>query len=291
MLEELISFIVQLPSHDGISKYVNTFLLKKNVIISESVLLNLHTVLYIILFYHAVFLLSIKMFFIPIIKTRNGKCDKRLLGQCGMRVASTLQTLIVLYLSFNSILNRKNDDSVTDPQSRVFYEDRNTQVICLYALGYFIWDTIASYRYSSALFVLHGFVSAWGYYIGLKPYIQYYAPIFLIFEISNPFLNIRWFGRFFFPEWKNLLLVNDLLFIATFFMGRILWGWYQVTLLCIDLWQVRHLDKFNVFDTWFMILIQLSIGTLNISWFCKMCLKAQQILTRSRTFHKSITSP
>jgi hypothetical protein len=41
--------------------------------------------------------------------------------------------------------------------------------------------------------VVHGIACFLVYFLGFKPYLNYYGPIFLMFEISTIFLNIHWF--------------------------------------------------------------------------------------------------
>ena len=63
-----------------------------------------------------------------------------------------------------------------------------------------------------------------------RPFLQYFSPRFLLWELSTPFLNIHWFldktGR----TGSTFQLVNGILLLCTFFGVRIVYGWYTVRL-------------------------------------------------------------
>ncbi len=62
---------------------------------------------------------------------------------------------------------------------------------------YFLWDTYVSirhYRDYGPSFVFHGVVCFTVFLLGLGgPFAFYFGGVFLMFELSTPFLNIHWF--------------------------------------------------------------------------------------------------
>ena len=246
----LVDFLVDLPQPSFIRDYVIPFLSSHNLITSKSVLDNLHTVLYTTLFYQIVYLIGAYIVFPPLSKLKvnydenhakneeirshihnnRDKKIKHLSVQASIHFISFLQTLVVLYLSFVFFLNPNvsGKENYPDSESRMFGEIRETQLVCMFGLAYFIWDAYISSIHSSAAFIIHGLVSTGAYYIGLKPYLQYYAPVFLMFELSNPFLNIRWYVLKFFPSDNKtseiVLLINNLILMIFFLLREKLYG-------------------------------------------------------------------
>lgn len=292
----LVEFLVGFPQPTLIRDYIIPFLLNHNLITSKSVLDNLHTVLYTSLFYHIVYLIGAYIVFPPLSKLKidydvNHAKDKEarsqitntrerkiqdLSIQASIHFISFLQTLVVLYLSFVFFLNSdiSSKENYPDSDSRIFGEVRETQLVCMFGLAYFIWDAYISSIHSTLAFTVHGIVSTGAYYIGLKPYLQYYAPVFLMFELSNPFLNIRWYGLKFFPSnnkiTKIVLLINNLILMIIFFFVRILWGWYQTFMLIYDFYTVRNDPRFLLIDTIIVVICNLTIDILNVIWFSLM---------------------
>lgn len=310
----LVDFLTGLDQPVFIRDFVIPFLLNHNIITSQSVLDNLHTILYATLFYHIVYLIGAYIVFPPLSKckiiydenhakneeirthihnTREKKI-KNLSIQASIHFISFLQTLVVLYLSFVFFLNPEisGKESYPDSDSRIFGEVRETQLVCLFGLAYFIWDAYISAVHSTLAFTIHGIVSTGAYYIGMKPYLQYYAPVFLMFELSNPFLNIRWYGLKFFPSDNKIneivLLINNLILMLIFFFVRVLWGWYQTYMLIFDFYTVRNDPRFILIDTVIVVTCNLTIDVLNVIWFSLMVKTAVQVITGSKDKKKSL---
>jgi hypothetical protein len=69
-----------------------------------------------------------------------------------------------------------------------------------------------------------------------RPFLNYYAPTFILYELSSPFLNIHWFldklnmtgGR---TQWYNGIAL-----LSTFFACRLVWGTWQSVIVYGDMW-------------------------------------------------------
>lgn len=300
----LVDSLLAIPAPPGWETLVTGKLQSSGLVASEALLGNLHSILYITAFYQTVFVLGARVLLPRVCDWRIGlkleeerdlkvehkysraQRARSLAEQASMHLVSFLQSLIVLDLSIAFLASPERSGAVPypDASSRIFGEARETQVVCIFAIGYFIWDALISMAYSTLPFVMHGVVSTSVYLIGIKPYLQWYAPVFLIFELSNPFLNFRWFGTKFLPpqsqcngKGKNLLKllrqllqVNNLVFLVTFFAGRIAWGWYQIGALCWDFYLVSGDARFLPFDTGVIVAGNLVLDVLNAIWFKTM---------------------
>jgi len=73
--------------------------------------------------------------------------------------------------------------------------------------------------------------------------VNYYGPIFLLYELSTPFLNIHWFCDKLKLTGSNYQLVNGVCLITTFFCSRIVWGMYNSTLVFHDIYTAWQQDS------------------------------------------------
>lgn len=274
---------LEIPSPQWFQDHVIVFLKEHNIVSSEAILENLHSVLYVALAYQVWYLLALNFVFPPLTrwrlshsKTPNDKKKAKTLNiQAAIHFVSLLQSIVVVYLSLLFLCDKeKSDFPYRDVDSRIFGRCRDTEVITIYAIGYFLWDMYISACHSTLPFVLHGAVSTTVFVIGLKPYIQYYAPVFLMFELSNPFLNFRWFGLKYLPTENRvcgiLLLLNNLVLLLLFFGARIAWGWYQIARLTWDFVLVRNDDRFLLLDSCIIVGGNLILDALNAVWFSTM---------------------
>lgn len=212
---------------------------------------------------------------------------KKLINQSSVHFVSFIQSVVILYVSFVCLLSDQYALEYQTAEQRVFKDHRDTEVVCVFAIGYFLWDIYISIFYSTLPFVLHALVSTTVFCIGLKPYIQYYAPVFLLFELSNPFLNLRWFSTKYFKGSKNrvllfLQLLNNLLLLMMFFFARICWGWYQMGKLCYDFYQVHGNSNFLLCETIIIVVGNFILDILNLVWFSTMISVAFKTVTNKK---------
>ena len=73
-----------------------------------------------------------------------------------------------------------------------------------------------------------------------RPFVNYYGPTFILYEISSPFLNLHWMfdklnmtgSR---PQWYNGMAL-----LSSFFCCRLVWGTYQSVRVYQDVWAALH---------------------------------------------------
>ena len=78
-----------------------------------------------------------------------------------------------------------------------------------------------------------------------RPFVNFYGPTFILYELSSPFLNFHWFfdklhmtgSR---PQWYNGIFL-----LSSFFCCRLLWGTYQSIRVAQDVWAALHLDPLS----------------------------------------------
>ena len=97
-----------------------------------------------------------------------------------------------------------------------------------------------------------------------RPFLQYFSPRFLLWELSTPFLNIHWFldktGR----TGSTFQLINGVLLLFSFFFVRIVYGWYTNIAFWRVMFQIRH----EVSIPWWLVFMAAHavLNTLNLIW-------------------------
>ncbi|KAI1115194.1 TLC domain-containing protein [Nemania sp. NC0429] len=111
------------------------------------------------------------------------------------------------------------------------------------AAGYFLWDlciTAANVNIFGLGMLAHAISALLVYSFGFRPFVNYYSSIFILWELSSPFLNIHWFFDKLSMTGSRAQLYNGLVLIATFFSCRLVWGTWQSVLVYRDLWAGIH---------------------------------------------------
>jgi TLC domain len=67
--------------------------------------------------------------------------------------------------------------------------------------------------------------------------------VFILYELSTPFLNIHWFCDKLDMTGGQLQWYNGITLLATFFSSRLVWGTYQSVSVFQDIWRVLQLTE------------------------------------------------
>lgn len=237
---------------------------------------HIHELVATVLFYHAIFCVS--WVCVPLVfpaAFRGIKQKVRI--DFHIHVVSMVQSLLILV----AIIPLLSDPYLLE--NRVYGYTPYSGLVCTMALGYFIWDSIVSLyyvRYFGVSFLLHGLVSATVYYIGIQPFILYYSAVFIVFEVSTPFLNLRWLGIRFpncFSDTFNL--VNNAILILIFFFVRVCYGWYQTYRLTTDFISESQDDRFKLHYALIILAGNYILNFLNFYWFYRMFKVAYAIIS------------
>lgn len=111
------------------------------------------------------------------------------------------------------------------------------------AVGYFLWDLITTLIFIDVfgLGVLAHAVSALTVYsFGYRPFLNYYGNIFILYELSTPFLNIHWFFDKLNMTGSKAQLYNGITLLFTFFSCRLVFGTYQSAWVYYDMWRAMY---------------------------------------------------
>ncbi|KAI0966991.1 TLC domain-containing protein [Xylaria arbuscula] len=130
-----------------------------------------------------------------------------------------------------------------DWQERLWGYSGGSAMIQALAAGYFLWDlfvTAANVNIFGLGMLAHAVSALLVYSFGFRPFVNYYSTVFILWELSSPFLNIHWFFDKLGMTGSRAQLYNGLVLIGTFFSCRLVWGTYQSVLVYRDLWAGVH---------------------------------------------------
>ncbi|CAK0787821.1 hypothetical protein CVIRNUC_011043 [Coccomyxa viridis] len=148
--------------------------------------------------------------------------------------------------------------------------------------GYFIYDAAVSIvRYEGLAYLVHGVIAGVLYTYGaLTGFLSYYGAAFLMWELSTPFVYMRWFLFTLGKTESKAYIINGLLMVGTFFVARNVFG----TFMSIDFWRVSGRELAHPTSSllpavlWFYRLSCISLNSLNAMWFYKMLKGAIKVL-------------
>jgi len=155
------------------------------------------------------------------------------------------------------------------------YQDPNfgfTQMsndLCCFAAGYFLWDLfmcIVYFKDYGIGFTLHAIFCLYTYLVHLIPIFQWYGMVFLLFELSTPFINLAWMMDK--AGVKNAAVIkgNFALAVLTFFFVRIIFG----TCMLARAWMTLvdfSIEGIPGFVRATCMFVGPLLGTLNFYWF------------------------
>ena len=179
-----------------------------------------------------------------------------------IHVVSLIQSVLINALALWIMFTDKERNSMSAGE-RVYGYTGACGLIQALAVGYFIYDIIVSTVYVrifgigvlfhavSALWVFSlSFVSSSNPYLQSllnklltdsfcnteqRPFLNYYAPVFILYELSTPFLNIHWFLDKVDMTGSRTQWYNGMLLLSVFFSCRLIWGTWQSAVVYQDM--------------------------------------------------------
>lgn len=76
-----------------------------------------------------------------------------------------------------------------------------------------------------------------------RPFVNFYGPVFILYELSTPFLNVHWFCDKLNMTGSTLQWYNGIILLVTFFGSRLVWGTFQSVCVFRDVWHTLQLGK------------------------------------------------
>lgn len=70
-----------------------------------------------------------------------------------------------------------------------------------------------------------------------RPFVNFYSPTFILYELSSPFLNIHWFLDKVNMTGSRAQWYNGMMLLFTFFSCRLIWGTWQSAAVYVDMFK------------------------------------------------------
>jgi hypothetical protein len=160
----------------------------------------------------------------------------------------------------------------------VYSSEPRAELLLSMATGYFLWDvgTVLYYRQGPA-FLFHGVAAATTYFFTLQPFVQYYGVLFLLYELSTPFLNLRGtlqtLGRTHTPAFS----LASYAFMAVFVGARMCMGLPASFEYGVRLWNLDAAQVHSPAIVTYFLATNVGLNALNLYWFTLM---ARSVLRR-----------
>ncbi|KAA8914572.1 TLC domain-containing protein [Sphaerosporella brunnea] len=251
---------------------------------------HIHQILGAFVVYHVIYLFISPVLSKLLVPQFYNKFPRRTQVNWDVHVVSFVQSSFICALALWGMITdeeRKKAAAVPGDDAiyyRVFGYTVTGAAVQGYATGYFLWDLMISVYYVSIMgwgFVAHAVSALAVFALGFKPFVNYYAPIFILFELSSPFLNIHWFCDKLNLSGSIYQLINGFCLLGTFFCCRLLWGTYNSVLVFRDIFWVYahpppaegHAFAGKTVPLWLAIIYlgsNLLLNGLNYWWFSRM---------------------
>ncbi|RCI14874.1 hypothetical protein L249_7047 [Ophiocordyceps polyrhachis-furcata BCC 54312] len=160
------------------------------------------------------------------------------------------------------------------------------------AAGYFVWDLAVTCRNIDVFglgTLAHALAALLVYFLGFqRPFVNYYGCVFILWELSTPFLNIHWFMDKTNMTGSRAQLYNGYILLFTFFSCRLVYGTCQSVLAFRDIWAAVNItpnaisresavmvfaNDTSVIPHWLAVIYlasNLTLNSLNFYWFIMM---------------------
>ncbi|KAK2749312.1 hypothetical protein FQN55_003638 [Onygenales sp. PD_40] len=202
-----------------------------------------------------------------------------------VHVVSLVQSSLINAVALWVMVADKERWNMTSAE-RVFGYSGTCGLIQAMAVGYFVWDLIVSTRYIKLFGIglwFHAVSALWVFSLGFRPFVNYYGPTFILYELSSPFLNFHWFFDKVNMTGSNAQWYNGMALLAVFFSCRLVWGTWQSVRVFIDIFGAYRqstgaaLESFNIYS-----LLQ---DTNHAACTTEACTLAREQVSQFASFH------
>ncbi|KAL4813245.1 TLC domain-containing protein [Aspergillus spinulosporus] len=214
------------------------------------------------------------------------KLNKRTKLNWDVHVVSLVQSSLINAVALWVLFADEERKSMTIGE-RVFGYTGSCALINSLAVGYFIYDLIVSTLYVKMFgigMLFHAVSALWVFSFGFRPFVNFYAPVFILYELSSPFLNIHWFLDKVNMTGSKLQWYNGMALLVVFFCCRLIWGTWQSVLVYMDMfaalretWSAGSSSPLNPVNITAQIFQARDDGSLCIN---EACIKANAEITK-----------
>lgn len=201
--------------------------------------LHIHEILCAFLLYHFVNTRFSPWFSTRFFPTIYANFNARTRINWDVHVVSMVQSCLINALAL-WVMFTDDERGAMSASGRVFGYTGACGLIQAFATGYFLWDFVLCATHLDVFGVgllAHAISALAVFSLGFRPVFNYYGPVFILYELSTPFLNFHWFFDKLDMTGSRPQLYNGMALIASFFMARLCWGTYSTVRIAWDVYQ------------------------------------------------------
>ncbi|PBP20932.1 DUF887-domain-containing protein [Diplocarpon rosae] len=204
---------------------------------------------------------------------------------CASMVQSCTITMLALWTMYADDERRH-----MDLEERMWGYTGAAALVQALATGYFLFDLVVMVQYLDVFglgMLAHAVSCLLTWTLGFRPIFNYYGCVFMLYELSTPFLNIHWFFDKLGMTGTKAQLYNGITLLVVFFCCRLVWGAYSSFNIYRDAWTALHFDRSKIggdeqimqfaddrsLPLWVLALYMSGhaiLQALNVWWFGKM---------------------
>ncbi|ERS96249.1 uncharacterized protein SPSK_01836 [Sporothrix schenckii 1099-18] len=215
-------------------------------------------------------------------------------------VVSMVQSLLINALAlWCMFVDQERKNMQHNWKERVYGYMGTPAMVSALACGYFVWDlviTVLNFDVFGPGLLAHAVSALAVFSFGFRPFLNYYGPVFILYELSTPFLNLHWFFDKLGMTGSRAQFYNGMALLGMFFSCRLVYGNYMSLWVYHDMWNalwdgptpawvanpsalndpsVRAVagNKGGPIPLWLFVLYvtsNLTLNSLNVHWFFKM---------------------
>ncbi|KAF3934247.1 hypothetical protein ABW19_dt0201364 [Dactylella cylindrospora] len=198
-----------------------------------------------------------------------------------IHVVSLVQSTLICIISLYAMVV-DGERNAMDAHQRVWGYTGLMGMVQALGAGYFVWDLMVSTQYFNIFgpgILAHAVSALCVFSLGFRPFVNYYAPVFLLYELSSPFLNFHWFMDKLEMTGSLLQLINGICLLVVFFSCRLVYGTYSSFRVGSDIYHAWRAPPSDIIaqgrevPTWLAlsyVTSNLILHFLNFYWFGKM---------------------
>lgn len=212
--------------------------------------------------------------------------NKRTQLNWNVHVVSLVQSTFICAVALWVLFTDEERMSMSSGERVIGYSGACALISSL-AVGYFIYDLIVSAIYVKMFgigMLFHAISALWVFSFGFRPFVNFYAPTFILYELSSPFLNIHWFLDKLNMTGSSLQWYNGMALLVVFFFCRLFWGTWQSAIIYMDMfdavrqtWAAGPSSPLNPVDISAQIFQARGDGSLCIN---EACVRANAEITK-----------
>ncbi|PSK34273.1 hypothetical protein B9Z65_8599 [Elsinoe australis] len=179
------------------------------------------------------------------------RLDRRTRISWDVHVVSFFQSVIICALAL-WVTFADEERAAMGWEERIWGYTGAVGLITSMACGYFIWDLFITAKDVSIFgqgMLAHALSATAVFSLGFRPFVNYYATVFILYELSTPFNNIHWFLDKLQLTGSTYQWINGIILISTFFGCRLVWGNINSVFVFHDMWTAYRSGKITTTPT------------------------------------------